>query len=95
MPNCDQESSNDTPSCKKRTLDQICREIMPLGFPYDVCVSLWHRSHGRIEEADEYFATYLEEEEAKRVALAVEREREMEEIRDASESMPPAEEADA
>lgn len=54
---------------RRRTLNQVQAELEPLGFPFDVCVSIWHRCNGRIEEAEEYFETYMQEEKAKRLAM--------------------------
>lgn len=62
-----------TAPIRVRTLDQICREICPLGFPIEVAQSLWYRQLGRNDEADEMFAIYLNEEEQKRRELAEQR----------------------
>lgn len=74
------------PPLKKRTLEQIWREIEPLGFPYDVAVSLWHRCHGRLEEAEDYFQTYLDEEEEKRVYMSEKFVQDMKDLEEAAQT---------
>ena len=58
-------------STRKRTLESITAELQKFGFPYDVAVSLWHRQHGRDEEADEAMQAYFDEIDAKQEQLRV------------------------